>query len=490
MKFPAEMLVSFTVEACQLVNYVDGMQLSGLDQQHFDEFANDIESVIGAYSNSSFSYFAVKVGDSFELIQGRIMLGVRRGVKTGHYESESIKAGLFMLSDVNETAISFAKKLLSGSVSTPQGELQFVPEREQSFSLYYNPFYQINTEAQIRQKQLYIRGHRNPGVDNLKFDWEVRAAAQPFDGLSDLCNEFGIGKISNESTNVELIAFSVAAIAAESSVAGTKATLIMHLAHGLDPKKAAIGFRIIDKGVLAKRGRFASEALSWSALETFQRAEISLDVPIGSLVQCFATFADEVQQFWWISDPSTAPNHLRAVHLAFDPNLAAIEEVLLNPPLKKHNSRDLEIAVCWLTWMMGFSVTPVGVGSKTSDSPDLIAVAPNGNYAVIECTTGLLKGDNKLSNLVGRTEIVRQALKKSGNPYLHVLSLLVTTRSRDEIKADLEQATKLGVLVVAREELQELLQRTLRIADANEVFAEAETSLRQLQSPNPFLPRL
>ena len=87
--------------------------------------------------------------------------------------------------------------------------------------------------------------------------------------------------------------------------------------------------------------------------------------------------------------------------------------------------------------MLGFSVIHFGGTPKTSDAPDLIAVTPQGHYAIIECTTGLLKAANKLPHLVERAEKTRQALIASGHGYLRVLPIIVTNKRRDEVKADL-----------------------------------------------------
>ena len=59
---------------------------------------------------------------------------------------------------------------------------------------------------------------------------------------------------------------------------------------------------------------------------------------------------------------------------------------------------------------------------------------------------------------------------------------MVSTLPREELKADLEQAEKLGVLVLAKEELDQIVIRTAVGANnPDEVFSEAEKRVRTAQ---------
>jgi hypothetical protein len=52
--------------------------------------------------------------------------------------------------------------------------------------------------------------------------------------------------------------------------------------------------------------------------------------------------------------------------------------------------------------MLGFNPVQLGLTGKTQDFADLILVTPNGHAAIVECTTGLLRADNKLPKLLAR----------------------------------------------------------------------------------------
>jgi hypothetical protein len=77
-------------------------------------------------------------------------------------------------------------------------------------------------------------------------------------------------------------------------------------------------------------------------------------------------------------------------------------------------------------------------------------------------------------------------LAASGNQHVRVLPVIVTTKTRDEVKAELEQAHKLGVLVITREDFDRAIERTIFLPNPNRLYAEGEETLRRLQNPSPF----
>jgi len=368
----------------------------------------------------------------------------------------------------------------------PQGELSFPPEQGRSHSIYFNPFHSEGIPLQHRQMQLYIRGDRRDRVGSPKLDWELRAATTPFDNVQELCSEFLIGATNGDSVAVEVLALNIAAVGPDSSVNGIKAHLVVHLANGLEREKSSIGYRVIEKNVVVKRETLSGGALFWTSGNNFQRGEAELDVQAGAVLHCIANYGGEAQHHYWIADPATAPNPFRAVHEAFDSQLIVLQDLISKAQNRGANARDLEIAVAWLLWILGFSTTHIGGTPKTSDAPDLIATTPEGHFVVIECTTGLLKEDHKLPHLVGRTERIRQSLAASGNQHLKVLPIIVTTKTRDEIKAELEPAYKMGILVATREDFPQLINRTILFPDPSRLYADAEEALRRFQNPPTF----
>ncbi|WP_157961944.1 hypothetical protein [Acuticoccus kandeliae] len=166
-------------------------------------------------------------------------------------------------------------------------------------------------------------------------------------------------------------------------------------------------------------------------------------------------------------------NPRRAIYEIADDGLLTLQN-FLSKSSGKGNARDLEFGVAWLLWMLGFSVAHLGGTSLTQDAVDIVAAAPSGNLAIIECTTGLLKAENKLANLVARCTKCKEQVARTGQSFLRVLPVIVTSRTQDEIVADIESAERLGVLVISQEDLLEAVTRTLQFPDPERIFLEGE----------------
>ncbi len=219
--------------------------------------------------------------------------------------------------------------------------------------------------------------------------------------------------------------------------------------------------------------------MRWESQQDILRGSADIELPAGAVLQCFASYDGQTQHQGWISDPSTVQNPNRAVYEAFDGQLTILRDFLENSQGKGRDARDLEAAVAWLLWMLGFGAAHLGSTAKTQDAPDLIATTPDGNFVVIECTTGLLKADNKLPRLIERAETLRKKLEASGNRHLRVLCVIVSSKAREEIRADLEQAEKLGVLVLTKEALLQAIDRTLVLQDAEKIYVEGERVVQE-----------
>lgn len=464
--------------------------MSDHEGKQLEDFFAAIEPYLEGYSHSTFSYLAQKRGSAVELVQGRLALqGIPAPKESKYFESPSLKAGFIRLNELKMSPKQFTESLFSGKLMTPNGELRFLPEKDHSHSVYFNLFHadgipiQNRNTFQFRQMQLQIRGDRRNRPDSLLLDWELKAHSTPFESVQELCAEFAVGPIDGENSTVEIVAFGVAAIGGESSVSGTKAKLVIQLVNGLKRERASIGYRLIERNAVVKRGTLYASAITWKEAANFQRGEAELEVAAGAVLHCVATYGEHAQHHYWVADPTTAQNPFRAVHQTFDKNLDVLQELVAKAQAKGANARDLEIAVGWLVWMLGFSSTHIGGSKKTEDAPDLIAATPSGNLVVIECTTGILKEDSKLPHLFERSEKVRQSLFASGNQHMKVLPVIVTTKTREEVKSELDQAHKNGALVATIENFPQLINRTLLYPNAERLFAEAEETLQRLQSP-------
>lgn len=460
------------------------MPIADHDQKTIDTFFSGFKPWEDAYRKfASISYFAVKHDGAFVLVQARLFLNTAPSdLPLTHFQTENVRVGHFLVADLKTDARGVVKLLTEGKLVCPTGELLFPPADGGDYSAYHMPFHPEGLQNGNRLDVLTVTGSRRTDyVRQPHFDWEVKAAVTPYDSITELLLEYRLGTLRIDATNVEIVAFNIVAFDLSSSVRGTKARPAVLLADGLSTDKVTLGFRVFSQGRVVQRATTSGAEMQWGQRDAFQLGSTEVDIPPAAVLHCIASYAGVAQHQGWMSDPTTVQNPQRSVYEAFDDKLEVLHDFLSKSQGKGRDARDLEAGISWLLWMLGFRVAHLGGTGKTQNAPDLIATTPRGNFAVIECTTGLLKAENKLALLVDRTEALRQRLETSGNRHLHVLPVIITSKVREEVKADLEQAEKLGVAVLTKESLEEALKRTLVLPDAETLFTEVEQAAQVAQ---------
>ena len=450
------------------------MTMSDQNITFVEAFFRETETAHENNNNITFSYIAVKQEDRFHLIQGALFFNSGlSNIAATHFMSASVRAGNYPLSVLKITGRGLVDALISGCIPTPDGDLLFKGNDGEEHGATYEPFHVEGIKAQSRYNILTIYGSSyEQTIHQPDLDWELRAAQRPYDSLQELAFEYKLGSLRSVAS-VEVIAFNVAAFDFTSTIRGTSARLGVFLMHGLSPSDVTIGYRIFSQGKVTTRSMINGEKMEWVEKTEHQFGNVELEVPTAAVMQCFVSYLGIAQHFGWVSGPSTVQNPKRAVYTIFDDGLSILTEFITKSGGKGRDARDLETGVAWLLWMLGFSVAHLGATDRTQDAADLIATTPKGNFAVIECTTGLLKTENKLPLLIERTERVKRGIVASNNKHLRVISVMVTSRTRAEISADLEQAEKLGVLVMTKENLEQgVINRTLLMPDADKLYDE------------------
>lgn len=446
-------------------------------QQAVGAFFEALRPVEQGYPNDTFAFVAIKHLGVFNLVQARLFRNPDNDPTGARFETDMILAGRFAISELKLSSEEIIRSALLGSVPTPMCELRFPPGEAGRYAFQYEPFHQEGLTKQQRLSILRLDGATTDGyVDVDALGWHLRAAAKPYHDLQDLLFSFGLGFL-REQLNIETIAFPVSLVDTTSHISGTKAHVGVRLANSLDPENVTFGYRVLHQGGTIARDSLKGRALSWEQRPGFQLGRSTIEVPATAVVQCFASFNGNAQHFYWIVDSSTSQNPRRTTFEAFDPGLSLLREFLVRQG-RGQNARDLEMGVSWLLWLLGFSTATLGGTARTQDFADVIATTSEGHIVVIECTTGLLKADNKLPQLIQRTQLVRARIQSSDNRHLKVLPVLVTSKTREEVRADLDQAERLGVLIVTKEDLDDAPSRTLTMPNADALFREAEETVR------------
>lgn len=468
------------------------MSLLPHDEKRVAEFFSAIASWRQAYTNCSLSYLALKKGEEFAIVQARLWLSVAdQAGPFSHFRSPNVRAGRYAQSELALDAHALVRALVEGKLATPNGDLSFRGADGTRHSASFTPFNAEALQQQRRVSVLQIMGGMHPSLPQTQLDWELKASNPPYDGLQELASEFFLGSLSNGPAHVDVVALNVAEVdIGKTTVIDTKALFTVLLATGLPRERLQLGYRVLSQGRTVARSVVNSRSIEWTQENGRQFGKVSIDVPKSAVVNGVVSFDGVAQHHWWFSDPSTFQNTRRAVYEAFDAKLERLREALERPNARGQDARQLESAVAWIMWMLGFSVAHLGGIPRLQDAADIVAATPTGNFAVVECTTGLLRAENKLALLHNRTEAVRRSLVHSNETFRRVISILVTSKTRTEVKPELEHAERIGMLIVTRDEFNSLVDRTLALPDADKLYAEAEEAIRSRREAHEAEPRL
>jgi hypothetical protein len=452
-------------------------------QAHVKNFLDAIGPWMSGYLENSFAYLAVRHGPDFVLVQGMLRLRpFQSPLPLTQFQSENVIAGHFKLADVGKTFQEVIKELSRGSLTTPHGTLMF-PRSPPSHGTSFTPLHPSALQSQSRVNVLKITGAAQLlSADPSVLDWELRSSPVPFDSIQELLSEYGLGGLFTDFITVEVVATAVMGFDGDACrITADKASIAIRLASTLDTNKVSIGYREINPGIAVKRGSVAGSQFVWTQEPERQIGTFNLDVNKAAILHCYASYNGVAQTHWFISDPTTSQNSRRVVVETFDPGLAILTEFMGRSRGKNYDARDLEVSVAWMFWMLGFGTIQLGSTARTQDFSDIVLITPQGHLAIVECTTGLLKAENKLAKLVSRHVTLRARLDQSNNRHIKLLPIMVSTLPRAELQADLEQAERLGVLVLAREQLDQIVPRTGVTNNPDELFQEAEKRLQNAQ---------
>ena len=445
-------------------------------QKAFDDFFAALKPFESAYTDVTFTYFAVRRDDQFIIVRGFIRLAFESlNAPSNHFVTANVRAGAYRLSELNLTLRELAEKFLVGTVATPHGDLHFPANESGHYAANYFPLFSESV-YQCRYRVLRLLGGSFPSIQQPDLDWELKASDPPYHGVGEVLTDYFLGGLPFELTaRLEIIAFNLGAVDGQNSkVNGEHATICVQLPKKLSRDKMRLGYRVISQGRALRRGSFAGEALAWTEGANFDSGEVALGIPAGAFLDCTVSYEGVAQHFWFLFDPSKVQNPRRAAYEVADKNVELLKKIIAEAVRKGDEARDFEAAISWLFWMLGFSVVQLGHTKRSNQAAaDLILASPSGSFAVVECTTGLLKADQKLSLLHERAQSVRRSLDDMQFNHLHVLPVIVTSKPRAEVEPDIEQAEKLSVLVLAREAIDELLNRTLTLPNADQLYNEA-----------------
>lgn len=462
-----------------------------LDEHSEQQLSAYFEAIGGwkaAYRAARLHVMCVRTGQALELVSGRIVLDFGDTTPTkAPFRAGKVEAHQVLLNEAGLELQEVTRALASpdGFLVTGIGCIR-LPSTEH-VGIYVAPPTLLHPDGLSGGNRLAVLSIGGGYIVDLlpqpDSDWLLKAADTPYDSVHELCIDYGLGTLRGDRALLEVVAPTAVQVLAESAVSGTDAYLGLLMASSLDRTQAKLGYRVVHQGRVVQRGVVRGAEMSWSDRGLTAAGTATIEVATGAVVQCIASYADEAQHVQWRADPATFLNPRAAILSLVDPSNALIQAYLRpEVPLRGKAADDFEEAVSWLLWALGFAVASFGTNAKTRETFDLVATTPGGDFLVVECTLGLLRSEGKLSKLAARTARVRDSLAVSNMKHLRVLPVIVTAMTGSEVAADAGAATDLGVLVITREDLDDVQNELIRFPNADSLFERGLQALQDRQS--------
>lgn len=455
-------------------------------QLQIRQFFDSIALWRKAYVRTRLHYLAKRNGDVLTVIKARITLDwVDREIVTTRFQSADVEAWQLDLDPGISVEAILADLIHTDGFLLSHGARLRIPSEPNNPPFFAPPIH-FHPEGLNTGNRIAVLTATGTSWTQLlpqpQTDWQLRAADQPFDSIQELSAVFGLGAVQGDRSTFEVVAKTVIEVLVKSAVTDTVATVGLWMAKSLDRVKARIGYRVLSKGEVVVRAVNDGTNLTWTIGDVANEGITTLDVPKGSIIQCFASYEGHTHHVQWRADPNTFQNP-RAAILAIADSQKCFRG-FLQPDANARNrvADDFEDGVAWLVWTLGFSTVSFGANPKTKDAYDIVAVSPRGDFMVIECTVGPLRSESKLSKLVVRALALRATLDKSNLRQFKVLPVIVSALTDEQLKADAGAADESGVLVVGREGIDSLLSEQYRFPDADALFDRAWQSVQDRQA--------
>jgi hypothetical protein len=402
------------------------------------------------------------------------------------FESRTVMARAFPLPDV-VTAELLISDFALGAVEFGGEHFSFPSEDGSEMRIEVEPFHQ-GAGAQTRLSVLTMRGQTTAGLlDSQRLDWEVKAASPPYLSFQELLLDYGVPVPQGFGTFETFQTLPIVVDNQRSRLHGNIASISLKVEHGIEPSDIQLGVIAIKTGETAHRQNIRGSSLHWQDDGQFSVGTIECEVPSGRTIQAIASLRGTAFHYWWVVDPLQIPNTRKSVYEVVDADLSILRDFMVASG-PKGSARDLESAVAWLLWMLGFSVAHLGANTRTQDAVDILATTPSGNFALVECTTGVISTDKKVANLLSRKAVVLERLARASQNQVRVLPVIVTSKGREEVAQEIGPAQQRGVFVLTRNDLVDMLNRTDMLPDADQLYIEAERQLSGSVETQPTLP--
>ena len=361
----------------------------------------------------------------------------------------------------------------SGAIDLPEGALTLPGEQAHDF---YSEM--LDRERWFGELHLQVSEGAQPVASAMelgKIDNILRSSQPPFDGLNDAAAWLGVSAHS-ESTNRSSIAMRVGPPVDlfQGSLSKDILTLTLHAHHKFDVSRVGLAVRAVPGNFLDTRKQVADH-IKWKRVREGRRSGVA-KIPLEQAdnVLTMLMIGDSTVRRQWFIDPTKARNNRLLAVQHFDADLKMVREAVL----ETSDSKRFEHGIAALLFVLGFSPS---VQIET-DAPDLIVSTPIGKLVIVECTTRIADFAAKVGRLVDRRGALTKYLTASGHP-ADIAAVLICRLPRDQIAVHEAELRSAKIILLARGDLEEGLNRVRVFNDPDRILDDALAALARPAMP-------
>lgn len=456
----------------------------GVSSNALEQFSHLVLPLEGVFHHAGLSFHAIQEGDQHRILHARLFLHSRpNGIPEKVVRFSEQQVGYIPLDGLGLGIRDAISLFLSGESFEMRHGTFFFPINPGSHpTAHFNPLHEIGLPAS-RFALLTLTGAALPKPRfSADLDWNLKANNPPYDSLNELLGEFRLAGYQGDFSCIEIPVTHIVEVDLASPVSGCIAQPGVLLPPSADRSLCSLGLAVYHRGQTIDRRVLSANQMVW---EEHERSSPThhwtgrgrLEIPAGASIKCFAAYGGVGQHEGWIGDPGLFPNWKRTSYECADRGCEVLRDFLFEERRSRKDSRDFEVGVSSLLWMMGFGVLPLRTG-RMQDNPDLLLSTPGGRIVLVECTTDVIDKDDKLAKLHARARSMAEQLEKTGSGHVELLPVLVTSLQSSAVM-DIEKAAKFGIAVMVKEDLQSALDRSIFPQDPDSLFQEQVQILRE-----------
>lgn len=416
-------------------------------------------------------YLAVGGNDEPELLEGAIVLAPLPPPQNDAFniEVDGFVAGQALDGPVSKTTLlSFLEAAVVGAVDAGSKHLTLRSNGQLASQM--TPATRNTWFSPLVLQLIGAEPDRTVHERLAALDDRLRTNSPPFDGLTDLARWLSVptpafGRLCTLTTTVLP---PIDLIFDKSTLSDDRLRLLFEAHAKLDASKVNVAVNSLPAKGLRTRSQIAGE-IEWGGVSNDRRCgEIAIECPQASSALVMLMLDNKTVRRHWFVDRSRSRNQRLVAVQQFDGDLERIRWGLFDAD----ESAKFEMAIAALFFLFGFAPAI----QLETDAPDLVVATPGGRLAVVECTTRTSDVATKVGKLVDRRGALAKGLQAGGH-LPNVTAALVCRLPRDQIAAQAELLKRSRVILIAREELDEALQRALVEQNPDELL---ETAVREL----------